>query len=100
MPGCTFTVHPFFTLVSDIPTEGSGNPIHKGSTWPKQGEKAAEIYGDHVVYHPKQESFEKGKETVNLCWDITLGLSPAILLVTWPISGTACADFHVHATKC
>ena len=38
-------------------------------------------------------------ETVNLHWDITLGLSPVILLVTWPISGTASADFHAHAPK-
>ena len=28
-----------------------------------------------------------------------IGLSPAILLVTWLISGTARADFHVHASE-
>ena len=48
---------------------------------------------------PDREKFEKGTETVNLFWDITLGLFPAILLVTWPISGTARADFHVHTAK-
>ena len=76
---------------------GTGTPTHKGGTWPEQGEDAAENKADHAIYHPNQEKFEKGRETVNLCWDITLGLSPAILLVTWPISGTARAEFHVHA---
>ena len=88
---------PLFTLVSNLPTEGSGISTNKGGTWLEQGEDAAENKADHVIYHPNQEKFEKGTETVNLFWDITLGLSPAILLVTWPISGTARAEFHVHA---
>ena len=88
---------PLFTLVSNLPTDGSGTSTNKGGTWLEQGEDAAENKADHVIYHPDREKFEKGTETVNLFWDITLGLSPAILLVTWPISGTARAEFHVYA---
>ena len=92
-------MNPLFTLASSLPTEGSGSLTHKGGTRPELGEDASNNLGDHVIYHPNQENCEKGRETVNLCWDITLGLSPAILLVTWPISGTARAEFHVHAPK-
>ena len=92
-------MHHLFTLVSNLSTEGSGTSTHEGGTWPQHGEDAAENEADHVIYHPNQENFEKGMETVNLHWDITLGLSPVILLVTWPISGTASADFHAHAPK-
>ena len=68
-------MHPLFTFVCNLPTEESGTSTHKGSTWPQHGEDAAENEADHVIYHPNQENFEKGMETVNLCWDITLGLS-------------------------
>ena len=92
-------MHPLFTLASNLPTELLGTRTHKGGTWPEQGEDTAENKADHVIYHPNHENLEKGREPVNVCWDITLGLSPAILLVTWPISGTARAEFHVHAPK-
>ena len=85
MPGLSSHCAPFIHLTIQHHTEGSGTPTHKGGTWPEQGEDAAENKADHVIYHPKQEIFEKGTETINLCGDITLGLSPAILLVTWPI---------------
>ena len=92
-------MYPLFTLASSLPTEGSGSLAHKGFTQPELGEDASENESDCVIYHPNQENSEKGREHVNLCWDITLGLSPDILLVTWPISGTASAEFHVHSPK-
>ena len=92
-------MHPLFTLLSNLPTEGSGIPTDKGGTSPEQGEDGGKNKADHVIYHSNQKNLEKGRQTVNLCWDFTLGLSPAKLLVTWPISGTARAEFHVHAPK-
>ena len=72
----------------------------KGAPGQSQGKKQPRSRETvHVIYHPKQENFEKGRETVNLWWNITLGLSPAILLVTQPISGTASAVIHVHVPK-
>ena len=58
-------MHPLFTLVSNLPTEGSGIPTHKGDTWPELGEDASNNLGDHVIYHPNQENCEKERETVN-----------------------------------
>ena len=68
-------------------------------TCPEQGEDAGEDLADHVIYHSNQKNLEKVRQTVNLWWDFTLGLSPTILLVTWPISGTARAEFNIHAPK-
>ena len=71
-------VHPLFTLLSNLPTEGSGIPTDKGGTSPEQGEDGGKNKADHVIYHSNQKNLEKGRQTVNLCRDITLGLSPAI----------------------
>ena len=92
-------MHPLFTLASNLPTELLGTRTQKGGTWPEQGEDTAENKADHVIYHSNQKNLEKVRQTVNLWWDFTLGLSPTILLVTWPISGTARAEFNVHAPK-
>ena len=80
-------------------TDGSGIPTDKGGTCPEQGEDAGEDKADRVIYHSNQKNLEKVRQTVDLCWDFTLGLSPAKLFVTWPISGTARAEFHDHAPK-
>ena len=89
-----------FTLASRLPTEGSGIPIHKGGNWPELGEDASENSGDHVIYHPKPGKLREGKgDRLSLRWESTLGVSPVILLFTWPISMTARDDFHVHASE-
>ena len=92
-------MHPLFILLSNLPTEGLDIPTDKGGTCPEQGKDAGEDKADRVIYHSNQKNLEKVRQTVDLCWDFTLGLSPAKLFVTWPISGTARAEFHVHAPK-
>ena len=39
--GSAVTVKPLFILASNLPTDGSGTPTHKGGPWPEQGEDAA-----------------------------------------------------------
>ena len=87
-----------YTLLYNLPT-WFGIPTDKEGTSSEQGEDAGEDLADHVIYHSNQKNLEKVWQTVNFCRNFTLGLSPAILLVPWPILGTARAEFYVHAPK-
>ena len=62
-----------YTLLYNLPT-WFGIPTDKEGTSSEQGEDAGEDLADHVIYHSNQKNLEKVRQTVNLCWDFTLGL--------------------------
>ena len=74
-------MYPLFTLVLNIPNLSKGwvPQLTNGASGKSKRKKQLRTMVTIVL-----EIFEKERETVNLLWSITLGLSPAILLVTWP----------------
>ena len=92
---------PFIHLSIQHPHRGVGYPNSQRGHLARARGRSSRDLGWPCNLSSKAGKLWEGRETVifMLClclclwWDITLQLSPAILLVTWPISGTPSSDF-------